>query len=142
MELCSRIKSSIMPLHAIAHAQTYFGSLAARRSLTKFFCQSLKCTTLMLNFTVYNRSNSRTLVPWRIHGVNPPDISFRGFYHNEATRFIEGGSAASRLELQSTFVGASKERMDLVDSSLKAMDVISVFGLYAKFIVEEIGGKC
>ena len=28
--------------------------------------------------------------------------------------------------------------MGLVDSSLKAMDVISVFGLYAKFIVEEI----
>ena len=78
-----------------------------RRSLTTFFCQSLKCTTLMLNFTVYNRSDSRTLVSWRIHGVNPPDISFLGFYHNEATRFIEGGSAASRLELQSTFVGAS-----------------------------------
>ena len=33
----------------------------------------------------------------------------------------------------STFVGPSKERMDLVDSSLKVMDVISVFGLYAKF---------
>ena len=32
--------------------------------------------------------------------------------------------------------------MDVVDSSLKAMDVISVFGPYAKFIVEEIGGEC
>ena len=105
------------------------------------FLPVAKCT-LMLNFTVYNRSDRRTLVPWRIHGVNPPDISFRGFYHNEATRFIEGGSSASRLELQSTFVGASKESMDLVDSSLKAMDVISVFGPYTKFIVEEIGGEC
>ena len=96
----------------------------------------------MLNFTIYNRSDRRTLVPWRIHGVNTLDISFQGFYHNEATHFIERGSAASRLELQSTFVGASKERMDLVDSSLKAIDVIGLFGPYAKFIVEDIGGEC
>ena len=96
----------------------------------------------MLNFTVYNRSDRRTLVPWRIHGVNPPDISFRGFHYNEATHFIERGSAASQLELQNTFVGTSKERMDLGDSSLKVMDVISVFGPYTKFIVEEIGGEC
>ena len=32
--------------------------------------------------------------------------------------------------------------MDFVDSSLKAMDVTSVFWWYAKFIVEEIGGGC
>ena len=32
--------------------------------------------------------------------------------------------------------------MDLVDSNLKAMDVISVFGPYAKFLVEEVGEKC
>ena len=32
--------------------------------------------------------------------------------------------------------------MDLVDSNLKAMNVISVFGLYAKFLVEEIGREC
>ena len=103
----------------------------------------LASRSLMLNFTVYNRTASRTLVPWRIHGVNRPDITFRGFSYHEATRFIEGGSlSTSRLELISTFVGTSKERIDLVDSNLKALDVISVFGPYAKFIVEEIGGGC
>ena len=56
----------------------------------------------MLNFTVYNRTASRTLVPWRIHALNPPDITFRGFCYHEATLFIEGGPAASRLELDST----------------------------------------
>ena len=65
------------------------------------------------------------LVPWRIHGVNLSDITYREFYYQEATRFIEGGSV-SQLELHSTFVGSSKEQMDLVDSNLKAMDVISV----------------
>ena len=52
---------------------------------------------------------------------------------------MEGGST-SQLELHSTFVGSSKEWMDLVDSSLKAIDVISVFGAYAKLLVEEISG--
>ena len=31
---------------------------------------------LMMNFTVYNRTACRTLVPWRIHGVNPQTLPF------------------------------------------------------------------
>ena len=62
----------------------------------------------MIIFTVYNHTASRTLVPWRIHTVNPPDITFRGFYYHEATCFIEGGLVASRLELDSTFLGTSR----------------------------------
>ena len=73
--------------------------------------------------------------------MNLPDITCRGFYYQEATRFIKGRSA-SQLELHSTFVGSSKEKMYLVDSNLKAMDLISVFRLYAKFLVEEIGREC
>ena len=33
--------------------------------------------SMVLNFTAYNRTACRTLVPWRVHGVNPPDITFR-----------------------------------------------------------------
>ena len=96
----------------------------------------------MLNFSVYNKSNHKTVVPWRIHGVSPPDVTFRGFYHHEASRFIaEGGShSAAQLELHSTFVGTSKERIDLVDPNLNVLDVIGAFGPYTKFLVEEIGG--
>ena len=75
--------------------------------------------TAMINFTVYDCTTSHMLLPWRIHAVNPPDITFRGFYYHEATRFIEGGPVASWLELDSTFVGTSKERLDLVDSNLR-----------------------
>ena len=46
------------------------------------------------------------------------------------------------LEFNSTFVGTSKERLDLVDSNLKAMDITIVFGPYVKYVVEEIGGRC
>ena len=43
----------------------------------------------MLNFTVYNKTSCKTSVPWRIHVVNPPDLTFSGFYHQEGARFIE-----------------------------------------------------
>ena len=32
-------------------------------------------------------------------------------------------------------LSATKEKMDLVDSDLKVLDVVSVFGPYAKFVV-------
>ena len=61
---------------------------------------SCKCSATMLNFCVYNKSNLKMVVPWRIHGVSPPDVTFRGFYYHEASRFIEGGShSAAQLEL-------------------------------------------
>ena len=65
--------------------------------------------------------------------MNPPDTTFCGFYYQEATCYIEGGS--SQLELHSTYDGNS----NLVDSNLKVMDVASVFGPYVKFLVEDIG---
>ena len=34
---------------------------------------------------------------------------------------------------------ATKEKIDLVDSDLKVLDVVSVFGPYVKFVVAEIG---
>ena len=95
----------------------------------------------MLNFTIHNRRDHKTLVPWRIHAVNPPDVTYRGFYHEHGSHFMEGGSAHSSaiFELHSTFVGQSKEQMDAVDSDLKVLDVSSVFGPYTKFCVDEIG---
>ena len=60
------------------------------------FCQ--QCEYKLWSLT-WQWTASRMLVPWRIHAVNPSDITFRGFYYHEATRFIEGGPAASRLEL-------------------------------------------
>ncbi len=95
----------------------------------------------MLNFNVYNQTAHRTVVPWRIHKVTPPDVTFRGFYHEQGTRFVEGGSSgpsATQLELNTTFVGSSKEHLDQVDADLRVSEVIGTFGPYAKFLVEEI----
>ena len=57
----------------------------------------------MLNFTMYNKTSRKTSVPWHIHVVNPPDLTFRGFYHQEGARFIEDESHSVPLELHSTY---------------------------------------
>ena len=60
--------------------------------------------------------------------MSPPNITFRGFYHREATRFIEGCSRVAELELSKVFVGRCKEALDLVDSEMTVLEVASVFG--------------
>ena len=80
---------------------------------------------------MYDKCRKKTLVPWRISVVNPPDLTFRGYYHREETRYIKCGP----------FVGSSKDQLDVVDSDLKVLDVTCVFGSYAKFLVEEIDGR-
>ena len=77
-----------------------------------------------------------------MHGLSSPDITFHAFYHQEVIRFIQGGSQdLSQKELDRTFVGSTKEEIDLVDQNLRAMSIISVFGLYTKFLNQEIGGR-
>lgn len=42
------------------------------------------------------------------------------------------------MELQSTFVGNMKEKLDLVDSDLEIADVTRMFGSFVKFVVQSI----
>ena len=85
----------------------------------------------MINF--YVTCPCKVLVSWRIHGITTPNVSFRGFFHETGSLFIEAQSS-SHFELNCT-----KEKIDLVDSDLKVLDVVSVFGPYVKFVVAEIG---
>ena len=72
----------------------------------------------MLNFIVYNQATPKLLVPWRTYTLSPPDITLCAFFHKEVTRFIQGGSHDSlQLEVHRTFVGSSKQWMDLVDGT-------------------------
>ena len=93
----------------------------------------------MISYTILTSGSKKILAPWRIQLVNPPDVSFRGFFHETAVHGIES-SNSGRYELQSTYVGKSKaEMMDEVDSDMKVLEVSQVFGSYTKFFAEEIG---
>ena len=60
---------------------------------------------------------SKVLVSWRIHGIITPNVTFRGFFHETGSLFIEAQSS-SYFELDCSFIGATKEKVDLVDSDL------------------------
>ena len=75
--------------------------------------------TAMINFTVYNRTASRTLV---YHGEYRPWILqtyFSRILLPQSDSFHRGRPG--------------KEPLDVVDSNLKAMDVTIVFELYVKY---------
>lgn len=86
----------------------------------------------IINFCV--TCPSKVLVSWRIHEITTSNVTFRGFFHETASLFIEAQSS-SYFELDCSFVSATKEKMDLVDSDLKILDVVSVFGPYIKFLL-------
>ena len=88
----------------------------------------------MLNFTVYCKSSNKTIFPWRICAVNPPDVTFRRFYHKE----MKEQPGVDSLVLDSTFVGRSKDSLDAVDSDLRVLDVTGMFGPFAKFCVKDL----
>ena len=91
MKNCTRMKLTIRTLFLTAHAHILNLNLAC----VLFAVLLVVCE--ILNFTVYKTSR-KTSVPWRIHMVNPPYPTFRGFYHHEEARLTEGGSH-SQLKL-------------------------------------------
>ena len=55
----------------------------------------------MLNFTIYNKTDQKHWCLGKfLISVNPPDATFRGFYYQEGTRFIEGGPNSAQLAIQ------------------------------------------
>ena len=59
--------------------------------------------------------------------MNILNITFHQFYHQEAVKLIEESHAR---ELDSTFVGRSKDALDVADSALQVTDVVAMFGPY------------
>ena len=132
-KILRRTKISIMSLFSSAHAQTH--------PTYTWHATSIRGSSIMsmFNFTVYCQTCGKTLVPWRIHQVSPPNITFCGFYHREATRFIEGCNRMAELELSKVFFGRCREALDLVDSEMMVLEMASVCGPYTKFIIEQTG---
>ena len=92
MKYCTRMELTIRTLFLTAYAHILNLELCAR---VLYVVLLVVCE--ILNFIVYKTSH-KTSVPWRIHMVNPPYLTFPGFYHHEEALFIDGGSH-SQLEL-------------------------------------------
>lgn len=79
-------------------------------------------------------SRGKTLVPWTIEGLHPPppNVTSRRFLSSK----VDLCQPIPR-KLDKTFVGRSKEKLDLVDADLSAADVVQNFGPYVKYLVKE-----
>ncbi len=80
----------------------------------------------IINFTVFCNTTKQTLLPWKITSVHPQSQTFKAFY--ESTKF-------PRTTLCQSYVGKSKDCLDLVDPSLIILEVASVFGSFVKLFL-------
>ncbi len=78
--------------------------------------------SVAVNFTVYCNKTKKTLLPWRISGVHQPSHTFKTFFEGEVREKLQ-----SSVVLEETFVGRSKEKLDVVTLDLLICDVVSVF---------------
>lgn len=62
--------------------------------------------------------------------VHPPNVTFHGFYRTTVLSTLVG---EQNRELDSVFVGASKEKLDPVNCEMRVTDVTSLFGPFVKF---------
>ena len=84
----------------------------------------------MLNYNVFCQTRKKTLVPWTIEALEPPNVTFREFLSQRVD--LDG------LHLDNTFVRRSKDSLDSVAPDLVAADVIQTFGPFVKYYVEQM----
>ena len=84
----------------------------------------------MLNYYVFCQTRKKTLVPWTIEALEPPNMTFREFLSKKVD--LDG------LQLGKTFVGKSKDNLDPVTPDLVTADVIRTFGPFVKYFVEQM----
>ena len=68
---------------------------------------------LLVNTTVHCVSARRTVFPWQIIAVDPPDSTFRLFFNTQLKARCDEVDS-SRLQLKETFVGVKKDNLDKV----------------------------
>ena len=63
---------------------------------------------------------------------HPPDVSFLDFFQNTIA-----GTLEKPCELESVYVGRSKDILDVADKNLNLAEVVATFGSYIKLVTRE-----
>ena len=98
----------------------------------------LEVVDLGVDFKLFRLlQNSSTMSPPVEHRSDQPTQCHISYFF--ATNIAQRVQEPNR-ELDSAFVGASKDKLDSVDCDMCVADVTSLFGPFVKFMVEEVGG--
>ena len=93
----------------------------------------------MINCCVFDRSISKTLLPWRILAVENPGTSVEQFFEQKILQEVEKivQNPLNAVELESAFIGRSKDSLDRIELSLELERAAAIFGPFLKYHVRE-----
>ena len=90
----------------------------------------------MINCCVYNRSVNKTLFSWKILSIDEPGISVEQYFERKVFQEIQNvKNPPKELELESAFLGRSKDSLDRIELSLVLEIAASLFGHFLKYHV-------
>lgn len=114
MKHCTRMQLTITTLFLL-HMRTSWtlGACYYRNSLS-FFCCLLP--NIVRNVELHHVQEDKSQNIGALAHICGESFRshFSWVYHQEGKQFINGGSHSAQLELHSTFVGSSKDRLDVV----------------------------
>lgn len=87
----------------------------------------------MVNCSVYDRVENKTIFPWKILCIDQPGSTVEQFFDESVSQKIE--NAPKELELESVFLGKSKDSLDRIEVSLVLEEAVSSFGHFLKYHV-------
>ena len=85
---------------------------------------------VFVNCSVFNHSSNKTIFPWSIVSLGVPGITVQQFYHEKVLRCLE---EQSEQELESAFLGKSKDSLDRIELSLPLDAVIPTFDPFLRY---------
>ena len=84
----------------------------------------------IVNCSVVNRTSNKTVLPWSIVSAGESGITVQQFYDEKiVTQF----SVSDEMDLESAFLGKSKDSLDKIELSISLDRAIQLFGPFLRY---------
>ena len=84
----------------------------------------------LVNCSVVNRTSNKTVLPWSILSAGESGITIQQFY---AEKIVCKVHELNEMDLESAFLGKSKESLDKIELSLSLDSAIHLFGPFLRY---------
>ena len=84
----------------------------------------------LVNCSVVNRTLNKTVLPWSILSAGESGITIQQFYDEKIVCKVQ---ELNEMDLESAFLGKSKESLDKIELSLLLDSVIHLFGPFLRY---------
>ena len=84
----------------------------------------------LVNCSVVNRTSNKTVLPWSILSAGESGITVQQFYDE---KIVGQFSVSDEMDLESAFLGKSKDSLDKIELSLSLDRAIQLFGPFLRY---------